>query len=285
MLLIIGWVIVIAVVFGGFVVSGGHLAALLHPVKLLMIVGAAFGGFVASSSPAALKAAANAVPLALKGSKYPRKVYLDLLCLLYDLLNKIRKDGLISIEDHVERPSESAIFQAYPGLLSNHVLVDFICDYLRMMVSGSMDPHEMESLMDQELETHHQENHIPVDLLTRMGDSMPAFGIVAAVMGVVLTMSSLHLPPAELGPMIGAALVGAFVGILFGYAIIGPIPVAIQQRQLDETKALEAIKATLLATASGSAPAVAVEHGRKVVFHAVRPGFSELEEAVRAPRG
>lgn len=285
MLLIIGWVIVIAVVFGGFVVSGGHLAALLHPVKLLMIVGAAFGAFVASSSPAALKAAAKAVPLALKGSKYPRKVYLDLLCLLYDLLNKIRKDGLISIEDHVERPSESAIFQAYPGLLSNHVLVDFICDYLRMMVSGSMDPHEMESLMDQELETHHQENHIPVDLLTKMGDSMPAFGIVAAVMGVVLTMSSLHLPPAELGPMIGAALVGAFVGILFGYAIIGPIPVAIQQRQLDETKALEAIKATLLATAGGSAPAVAVEHGRKVIFHAARPSFSELEEAVRAPRG
>jgi len=285
MLLIIGWVIVIAVVFGGFVVSGGHLAALLHPVKLLMIVGAAFGAFVASSSPAALKAAAKAVPLALKGSKYPRKVYLDLLCLLYDLLNKIRKDGLISIEDHVERPAESAIFQAYPGLASNHVLVDFICDYLRMMVSGSMDPHEMESLMDQELETHHQENHIPVDLLTKMGDSMPAFGIVAAVMGVVLTMSSLHLPPTELGPMIGAALVGAFVGILFGYAIIGPIPVAIQQRQLDETKALEAIKATLLATAGGSAPAVAVEHGRKVVFHAVRPSFSELEEAVRAPRG
>ncbi|MGY6518764.1 MAG: flagellar motor stator protein MotA [Lysobacteraceae bacterium] len=285
MLLIIGWVIVIAVVFGGFVVSGGHLAALLHPVKLLMIVGAAFGAFVASSSPAALKAAAKAVPLALKGSKYPRRVYLDLLCLLYDLLNKIRKDGLISIEDHVERPAESAIFQAYPGLLSNHVLVDFICDYLRMMVSGSMDPHEMESLMDQELETHHQENHVPIDLLTRMGDSMPAFGIVAAVMGVVLTMSSLHLPPAELGPMIGAALVGAFVGILFGYAIIGPIPVAIQQRQLDETKALEAIKATLLATAGGSAPAVAVEHGRKVIFHAVRPSFGELEEAVRAPRG
>ncbi|TVS15266.1 MAG: flagellar motor stator protein MotA [Planctomycetaceae bacterium] len=285
MLLIVGWVIVLAVVFGGFVVSGGHLAALMHPVKLLMIVGAAFGAFVASSSPAALKAAAKAVPLAIKGSKYPRQVYLDLLCLLYDLLNKIRKDGLISIEEHVEQPAESSIFQAYPGLLTNHLLVEFICDYLRMMVSGSMAPHELESLMDQELETHHQESHVPIDLLTKMGDSMPAFGIVAAVMGVVLTMSSLHLPPQELGPMIGAALVGAFVGILFGYAIIGPIPVAIQQRQLEETKALEAVKATLLASAAGSMPAVAVEHGRKVIFHAARPSFGELEEAVRAQRG
>lgn len=285
MLLIVGWVIVIVVVFGGFMASGGHLAALMHPLKLLMIVGAAVGAFIASSSPAALKAAAKAIPLALKGTKYPRKVYLDLLCLLYDLLSKIRKDGLIAIEGDFEQPRKSPVFKKYPSILGNPLLVEFISDYFRMMVTGAMEPHELESLMDQELETYHQENQVPLDLLTKMGDSMPAFGIVAAVMGVVLTMGSLHLPPEELGPMIGAALVGAFVGILVGYGIIGPIPVAIQQRNLDETKALEAIKATLLASAAGAAPAVAVEHGRKVLFHAARPTFAELEKAVRAQRG
>ncbi|NDY95192.1 flagellar motor stator protein MotA [Wenzhouxiangella limi] len=284
MLLIIGWVIVLVVVFGGFVLSGGHIAALIHPVKIVMIAGAGIGAFIASCSPGALKAVKEALPKALKGEKYTKAVYTELLCLLYDLLNKVRRDGLMSIEGDVDDPAESEFFSKYPNLLSEHHLIDFICDYFRLMLSGSMDVHELESLMDQEIDTHHEEAEVPLNLLTKMGDSMPAFGIVAAVMGVVITMSSLHLPPQELGPMIGAALVGAFVGILFGYAIVGPIPVALEHKVTDEAKALEAVKATLLASIAGAPPAVAVEHGRKMLFSAHRPSFQELDEAVRGPR-
>lgn len=284
MLLIIGWIIVLVVVFGGFVLSGGHIAALVHPIKMIMIVGAGIGAFVASCSPGALKAVKQVLPKVLKGAKYTKAVYTELLCLLYDLLNKVRRDGLMSIEGDVDDPAESAFFSKYPNLLTEHHLIDFICDYFRLMLSGSMDVHELESLMDQEIDTHHEEAEVPLNLLTKMGDSMPAFGIVAAVMGVVITMSSLHLPPQELGPMIGAALVGAFVGILFGYAIIGPIPVALEHKATDEAKALEAVKATLLASLSGAPPAVAVEHGRKMLFSASRPSFKELDEAVRGAR-
>ncbi|HMA97928.1 MAG TPA: flagellar motor stator protein MotA [Wenzhouxiangella sp.] len=284
MLLIVGWVIVLVVVFGGFVLSGGHIAALIHPVKMIMIIGAGVGAFVASCSPGALRAVKEVLPKVLKGETYTKAVYTELLCLLYDLLNKVRRDGLMSVEGDVDDPESSAFFSKYPTLLAEHHLIDFICDYFRLMLSGSMDVHELESLMDQEIDTHHQEAEVPLDLLTKMGDSMPAFGIVAAVMGVVITMSSLHLPPQELGPMIGAALVGAFVGILFGYAIIGPIPVALEHKATDEAKALESVKATLLASLSGAPPAVAVEHGRKMLFSASRPSFKELDEAVRGSR-
>lgn len=284
MLLIVGWAVVLVVVLGGFVLSGGHIAALVHPIKMIMIVGSGIGAFIASSNIGVIKSVLKALPKALKGPKYTKRVYTELLCLLYDLLNKVRRDGLMSIEGEIDDPANSAFFTKYPTLLSEHHLIDFMTDYFRLMLSGSMQVHELETLMDQEIETHHQEAEVPVNLLTKMGDSMPAFGIVAAVMGVVITMSSLHLPPQELGPMIGGALVGAFVGILFGYAIIGPIPVAIEHKNTDESKAMEAVKATLLASLGGSPPAVAVEHGRKMLFSANRPSFKELDDAVRATR-
>ena len=284
MLLIVGWVIVLVVVLAGFVLSGGHLAALFHPLKIVMIVGAGFGMFVASSNMDVVKSALRTLPKALKGPTFTKAVYTELLCLLYDLLTKIRRDGMMTIETDIEEPENSALFANYPTLLAEHHLIDFICDYFRMMLTGSMPVHELESLMDQEIETHHQESEVPIDLFTKLADSMPAFGIVAAVMGVVITMGSLHLPAEELGPKIGAALVGAFVGILFGYAIFGPIPVALGHKVTDETKALEAIKATLLASVGGAAPAIAVEHGRKMLFSTYRPSFKELDEAVRQKR-
>lgn len=282
MLVIVGWVVVILVVFGGFVISGGHLAALVHPVKLLMIVGSGVGAFIASCSPGALKAVMKALPQAFKGSKYSKDTFTELLCLLYEILNKTRREGLIAIEAEVENPDSSPIFSKYPAVLADHHLVEFVCDYLRMMVSGAMDPNDIEDLMDQEIDTHHKEAEVPIALVTKMGDSMPAFGIVAAVMGVVITMGSLHLPPAQLGPMIGAALVGAFVGILFGYAIVGPIPSALEHKVRETTQAFECVKRTLLASLGGSSPAVAIEYGRKALFHANRPTFTELEEAVKA---
>ena len=281
MLIIVGWILVIVVVFGGFVVSGGQLGALVHPVKLMMIVGAAVGAFIASCSPGALKAVLKAVPTAFKGSKYNKVTFTELLCLLYEILNKTRKEGLIAIEAEIEKPEDSPIFSKYPAVLADHHLVEFVCDYLRMMVSGSMDPNDIEDLMDQEIDTHHKEAEVPIALVNKLGDSMPAFGIVAAVMGVVITMGSLHLPPAQLGPMIGAALVGAFVGILFGYAIVGPIPTALEHKVRDATQAFECVKQTLLASLSGSSPAIAIEYGRKALFYANRPSFAELEEAVK----
>ena len=284
MMVIVGWVIVLVAVFGGFVLSGGQIAALVHPVKLIMIVGAAAGAFLAGCSPSTLKAVMRELPGAFKGVKYTKAMNTEILCLLYDLLNKMRKEGMISIEAEVENPEASPIFSRYPKVLADHHLVEFVCDYLRMMVSGSMDPNDLEDLMNAEIETHHQEGAVPISMMHKLGDSMPAFGIVAAVMGVVITMGSLHLPPAQLGPMIGAALVGAFVGILFGYAIVGPIPTAMEQKLTASSKAFECVKEVLLATLSGSAPSIAVEYGRKVLFYDVRPSFQELETAVKGPR-
>jgi chemotaxis protein MotA len=249
-----------------------------------MIIGAASGAFVAGCTPGTLKAVLRTAPTAFKGSKYTKAVYTEVLCLLYDLLNKMRKEGLISIEQEIENTESSPIFTRYPTLLADHHLVEFICDYLRMMVSGAMDPNDLEDLMNAEIETHHQEGSVPIAMMNKLGDSMPAFGIVAAVMGIVITMGSLDQPPSILGHMIGAALVGAFVGILFGYAIVGPIPTAMEQKLTESSKAFECVKEVLLASLSGSSPAIAVEYGRKVLFYDLRPSFIELEEAVKAPR-
>ncbi|GIX36069.1 MAG: flagellar motor protein MotA [Lysobacteraceae bacterium] len=284
MMVIIGWVVVMAAVFGGFVISGGHIGALVHPVKLMMIVGAAVGAFIAGCTPATLKAVLRSAPGAFKGPKYTKAMNTDILCLLYDLLNKARKEGMIAIEAEIENPEGSAIFGKYPNVVADHHLIEFICDYLRMMVSGSMDPNDLEDLMNAEIETHHQEGHLPISMMTKLGDSMPAFGIVAAVMGIVITMGSLNEPPEVLGHMIGAALVGAFVGILFGYAIVGPIPSGMEQKLTESSKAFECVKEVLLASLSGASPAVAVEYGRKVLFYDVRPSFQELEAAIKGQR-
>ncbi|MFP4155656.1 MAG: flagellar motor stator protein MotA [Halothiobacillaceae bacterium] len=281
MLIIVGWVIVLGVIFGGYVISGGSMGALVHPVKLMMIVGAAVGAMIASASSNALKAVLRDAPAVFKGSKYTKALYLDLLCLLFDILTKVRKEGLMSVEEEIEEPKDSPLFSKYPKVLADHHLTEFIVDYLRMMVSGNMNSLEMENLMDIEIETHHKEASIPIGLMNKLGDSMPAFGIVAAVMGVVITMGSLHLPPAELGPMIGAALVGAFVGILFGYGIISPIASAMEIKAEEASKSLECVKVSLLASLNGYPPPVAIEFGRKVLFSPERPGFQELEETIK----
>lgn len=281
MLVIVGYVVVLASVFGGFALGGGHLASLLQPVELLMIGGAAAGAFVVGNNAKSIKATLKALPSLFKGSKYNKALYMELMALLYELLSKVRKEGLMSIEGDVEKPEESPIFSKYPSILADHHVVEFMTDYLRLMVSGNMDAFQIENLMDNEIETHHHEGEVPAHCIAKLGDGMPAFGIVAAVMGVVHTMSSVGLPPAELGILIANALVGTFLGILLAYGFVGPLASLLEQKLHESSKMYQCIKVTLLASLNGYAPALAVEFGRKVLFSTERPTFSELEEHIK----
>jgi len=268
-------------VFGGFALEGGHLAALLQPIELLMIGGAASGAFFVGNNGKAIKATLKALPGVLKGSKYSKAMYMELMTLQFEILSKVRKEGLMSIEGDIEAPEESAIFSKYPAVLSDHHIIEFMTDYLRLMVSGNMDAFQIENLMDNEIETHHAEGEIPVHVVAKLGDAMPAFGIVAAVMGVVHTMASVGLPPAELGLLIADALVGTFLGILLAYGFVGPLSTVLEQKLHESSKVFQCVKVTLLASLNGYAPALAVEFGRKVLFSTERPSFAELEEHIK----
>ncbi|SFU68994.1 chemotaxis protein MotA [Nitrosomonas eutropha] len=281
MLVTIGYLIVIVSVFGGFALAGGHLGSLFQPVELLMIAGAALGAFFVGNSGKAIKATFKALPGVFQGARYTKVVYMELMTLLYEVLGKIRKEGLMSIEADVDDPAKSPLFTKYPKILSDHHAIEFITDYLRLMVGGNLNPLEIENLMDGEIETHHQEGEVPVHVISKMGDALPAFGIVAAVMGVVHTMASVGIPPAELGKLIAAALVGTFLGILLAYGFVGPLASRLEQRLHESGKLLECIKVTLLANLNGYAPALAVEFGRKVLFSTERPSFIELEKHVK----
>ena len=281
MLVIIGYLIVIGSVFGGFMLAGGHLGALLQPVELLMIGGAALGSFFVGNNGKAIKATLQALPTVLKGSKYTKVLYLELMSLLSEILTKVRKEGLMSIEGDIDAPEDSPIFTKYPGITSDHHVVEFITDYLRLMVSGNMDAFQIENLMDNEIDTHHHEGEVPIHSVAKLGDAMPAFGIVAAVMGVVHTMASVGLPPAELGILIANALVGTFLGILLAYGFVGPLASLLEQKLDESSKMYQCIKVTLLASLNGYAPPLAIEFGRKVLYSTERPSFTELEEHIK----
>jgi len=284
MLVIVGYLIVAGSVFGGFALAGGHMAALLQPVELLMIGGAAGGSFLVGNSGKTIKSTLKALPTVLKGGKYTKDNYMELMALLYELLGKVRKEGLMSIENDVETPHESPVFAKYPTVLADHHVVEFLTDYLRIMVSGNLNAMEIEDLMNVEIDTHHHEAMVPSHVIAKTGDAMPAFGIVAAVMGVVHTMESVGIPPAELGILIAHALVGTFLGILLAYGFVGPLAGLLEQKADENSKMLQTIKVTLLANLNGYAPAMAVEFGRKALYSTERPGFIELEEHVKQKR-
>ncbi|MDO8351529.1 MAG: flagellar motor stator protein MotA [Gallionella sp.] len=284
MLVIVGYVIVMGSVFGGFAMAGGHLGALWQPLELLMIGGGALGAFFVGNSMGVMKATFKDLPSILKGPKYSKDAYMELMALLYELLTKVRKEGLMSIEGDVEKPEESPIFSKYPKIVADHHVVEFITDYLRIMVSGNLNAMEIENLMDVELETHHHEAMISSHVIAKLADGLPAFGIVAAVMGVVHTMESVSLPPAELGMLIAHALVGTFLGILLAYGFVGPLAGLLEQKAEEGGKMFQTIKITLLANLNGYAPAMAVEFGRKALGSTERPGFADLEEHVKQKR-
>ncbi len=286
MFVIIGWLIAIVCIFGVYIAHGGSIAVVLHalPFEMITIFGAAAGAFLANNQMKVIKASMKGLASCFKGSRFSKARYMDLLALLYDILQKARKEGLMSIENDVETPHESALFQKYPTLGKDHHVVEFITDYLRMMVSGNLNAHEIESLMDSEIETHHQEEFAAVAALQRLAGGLPAFGIVAAVLGVVNTMGSVGQPPAVLGGMIGSALVGTFLGILLSYAFAEPLAGLLEQKVEDAGKELQCIKTTLLASMQGYAPQVAIEFGRKVLYSGDRPSFIELESHVKGKK-
>jgi chemotaxis protein MotA len=251
------------------------------PFEMTTIFGASIGAFLVNNQMGVVKATMAGVGQCFKGSKFNKARYMELLSLLYDILQKARKEGLMAIESDIEEPDKSAVFKRYPAIQSDHHVMEFITDYMRMMVSGNLNAHEIESLMDSEIETHHHEAHAPVAALQRMAGGLPAFGIVAAVLGVVNTMGSVGQPPAVLGGMIGSALVGTFLGILLAYGFVEPLAGLLEQKVDEAGKEFQCIKTTLLASMQGYAPAVAIEFGRKVLYSPDRPSFSELENQVK----
>lgn len=281
MSIILGIIIVLASIAGGFVLSHGNLAALWQPYELLIIGGAAGGAFVLANPMRVVKAVFSEAIGTLKGPKYGKAAYLELLSLMYDLFSKIRKDGMMSVEEHVDDPAASGLFSKYPAILKNHHAIEFICDYLRIIVGGNMNPFEIENLMDVELDTHHHEAEQAHTALTRVADALPGFGIVAAVLGIVITMNSLTEPPEVIGAHVASALVGTFLGILLAYGFVGPTANAMETRSHEDGKYFECIKVCILATLNGYSPQVAVEFGRKTLTSPVRPSFAELEEHLK----
>jgi len=263
---------------------GGYLGALYQPPEILMIVGAAMGAFVASNNGKAIKATLRSFSKLKRTNKYNKAMYMELLALQYKLLSKARRDGMLAIERDIDDPQNSALFGEYPRLLGDPMLMAFLTDYLRLMVSGNMDPFEIDALMEHEIETFQHEAEIPSHALHAVGDGLPAFGIVAAVMGVVYALGSADQGAGEMGILIANALVGTFLGILLAYGFINPLAGRILHQVTEAVKMLQCIRVTLMASLNGYAPQLAVEFGRKALFTAERPTFDELEDHVRSTK-
>ncbi|WP_090485726.1 flagellar motor stator protein MotA [Ectothiorhodospira mobilis] len=283
--LIIGAIVVVVSVFGGWMLHGGQLILVWQPYEFIIIIGAALGAFIIANPMKTVLEAFKTVPKLLGGSPYKKQDYLDLLSLMNDLFTKARKEGLMGIEEDVEEPENSPLFEKYPRILKNHHAVEFISDYMRLVVSGAMNPFELDNLMDIDLETHHEEVAAPGHAVMRVADGLPAFGIVAAVLGIVNTMKALDGPIDQIGGLVAAALIGTFTGILLAYGFVGPVASAMERRAEEQTKFLSCLKACILANVQGYSPQVAVEFGRKAMASNLRPSFTELEEYLRNNKG
>lgn len=279
MRLIIGILTILACVFGGYVAMGGKLDVLVQPFEAVIILGAAAGAFVIGNTGPRLKRTVTIFGTLFRGPRYNKAAYLDLLGMQFTLFRLVQSKGILALEPHVENPEESSIFQAYPTFAKNHHAVEFMCDYLRMITLGTRVPYEMEALMDEELETHHQENERLVSAIQALADGTPALGIVAAVLGVIKTMGSINEPPAVLGHMIGGALVGTFLGVFVAYGFFGPMAQSLRNIFEAESKYFLSMKAGLLAHMSGYAPSIAVEFARKALMSEDRPTFNEVDAA------
>jgi len=280
MLLIVGSLTVIICVVGGFIMMGDHIEILIQPVEFIIIVGASVGAFIIANPKTVIKASIKATMGLLKAPRHSKESFLELLTLLYAVFKLVQMKGMLALEQHVENPQESDLFQQFPKFYNDETAVTFLCDYIRLMTLGSDKAHEMETLMDEEIETHHNDQLEISEAINKVAEAMPALGIVAAVLGVIHTMGSITEPPEVLGHLIGAALVGTFLGVLLSYGFIGPIASALKGRSNTDTKYFVCMKAGLLAYMQGYATAVSVEFARKTLFAHERPTFYDVEEAV-----
>lgn len=285
MFFIIGFIIVAASVAGGFMGAGGHLGVLWQPFEFVIIFGAAIGAFVIANPKAVLAGTAKSFGKLLKGSKYTKADYLELLGLLYVIFKLAKSKGELALEGHVERPEESSIIQAYPSFAKDHHAVEFLCDYLRLLTLGTSNAYEVESIMEIELDIHHGEKHAISGAMQAVADGLPALGIVAAVLGVIHTMGAITEPPEVLGHLIGGALVGTFSGVLMSYGLAAPMAQSLEKTFDAESRYAECIKAGIVAHMQGYAPQVSVEFARKTLRGDVRPSFAELEESLQNPPG
>lgn len=277
----LGFAVIIFSVIYGYIGSHGVLLALWQPYEFLIILGAGIGAHIVSHPGPVHVASFKVMPQVILGSKSNKAMFMDVLSLIYDILDKSRKEGMMSIEADVENPQSSGVFSKYPAVQGNHALADFIADYFRLIASGNMQAHELDALMDMEIDSRLHELQQPGAAWQKVADAMPGFGIVAAVLGIVITMGAIDGPMEEIGRHIAAALVGTFSGVLFGYGLFGPIASAMEHIAHEEIKLYEAAKASIIASVNGLPPQLAVEFGRKVLFSHGRPTFSELENKVR----
>ncbi len=281
MFTLIGLVIVTVSVLGGFIMAGGQPLALFHVTEIIVIGGTAAGTVVISTPPAVLKSLVAKLIGAVQPSPFGRGMYLDALKLLYELFQIARRDGLVAIESHIEAPDKSSVFQKYPKVLHQHHAVTFLCDSLRLVLVGSVPPHDLEALMDNEIDIHHQQEARPVAALAKVSDSLPGIGIVAAVLGIVLTMGAIAGPIEMIGEKVGAALTGTFLGVLLAYGFCGPVATALENNNADQAHFYHVFKAAVVAFAKGFSPIVAAEFARREIFAEDRPSFAEMETACK----
>lgn len=279
MFLIIGYIIVLGAVLGGYL-PHGDFGVLVQPLEILIIFGAAFGTFLIANPMSVLKKSIAYTIRALKGPK-KKDTYLELLICLYAVFRLAKSKGDLALESHVENPESSSLFANFPGLLKDHHAIEFLCDYLRLLTLGTTNSYELEAVMDMELEIHHEEDHMVPAAIQTVGDALPGLGIVAAVLGIIVTMGSVTEPPEVLGGLIAAALVGTFLGILASYGFVGPTAELIKKTLDQDGKYFSCIKAALIGHMQGYAPQVSVEFARKTLPSTVRPSFKELDEALQ----
>lgn len=281
MIAIVGILIVFAAVIGGFLMEKGHIAVLIQPAELLIIAGASGGTLLVSNPIHILKDILSGLAAVLKGSTLGKPRYLSTLRMMYQFLNKVRKEGLLSVENDVEKPEASAIFKNYPEFLSDHSARDFVCDTLRMAITGGVEPFDMDQMMELDMEVHHHQATLPVAALSTTADALPGLGIVAAVLGVVITMGALGGPPEEIGHKVAAALVGTFLGILLCYGVVGPLSANMSKSADEHDGYLHVLRVLLLAFLKGAAPIIAVEMARRAIPAHVRPSFDEMEKSCK----
>lgn len=281
MFAIIGILTVLVAVIGGFLMEKGHIAVLVQPAELLIIGGAAIGTLLAANPMHILKGITGGLTGVLSGSKFGKQRYLDTLRMMFEFLNKIRREGLLAVEMDVEKPEESKLFQQYPDFLKNHHVQAFVCDTMRMAITGGVDPFDMDQMMEVDMEVHHHDASEPVAALQTVADALPGLGIVAAVLGVVITMGALGGPPEEIGHKVAAALVGTFLGILLCYGVVGPLSSNMSKLVEDERAYLHVLRVLMLSFIKGSAPMIAIEMARRAIPSHVRPTFNEMETSCK----